>query len=56
MAYVRSERLVAAAQRLARDSGISLAELALECRYASQPAFTRAFTRAYENWHSQQNG
>lgn len=46
--YVRRRRLTRAAQRL-RAGGASprLIDLALECRYDSQEAFTRAFKRAF---------
>jgi AraC family transcriptional regulator len=47
MAYVRGRRLDIAAQRLANGQTASLAQLALDCRFETQAAFTRAFTRAF---------
>ena len=47
MAYVRGRRLEAAAGRLLADPEARLLELALECGFDSQAAFTRAFTRAF---------
>ena len=45
--YVRRMRLVAAARRLAEDPGLRLIDLALDCGFESQEAFTRAFARAF---------
>ncbi len=47
MSYVRDCRLQAAALRLTGDAPPPLAELAFDCGYESQEAFTRAFTRRY---------
>ncbi|PCC69190.1 GyrI-like small molecule binding domain-containing protein [Nannocystis exedens] len=47
MAYVRGRRLETAAARLVADPQARLIELALECGFTSQAAFTRAFTRAF---------
>ena len=47
MAYVRGRRLETAAARLLADPSLRLIELALECGFTSQAAFTRAFTRAF---------
>lgn len=46
--YVRRRRLTCAADRLrAEGASIRLVELALDCGYDSQEAFTRAFKRAF---------
>ena len=47
MAYVRGRRLDVAAQRLRGDPHRTVVELALECRFESHAAFTRAFARAF---------
>ncbi|HEY0105833.1 MAG TPA: AraC family transcriptional regulator [Rhizomicrobium sp.] len=47
MGYVRLCRLQAAALRLAGDAPPPLAELAFDCGFESQEAFTRAFRRRY---------
>ena len=47
MLHVRQRRLSAAAWRLAGESGLKLAELALDSGFESQEAFTRAFRRAF---------
>jgi AraC family transcriptional regulator len=47
MAYVRGRRLETAAARIVADPGARLIELAIECGFTSQAAFTRAFTRAF---------
>jgi AraC family transcriptional regulator len=47
MSYVRDCRLQAAVLRLTGDAPPPLAELAFDCGYESQEAFTRAFTRRY---------
>ncbi|MBL6853034.1 MAG: AraC family transcriptional regulator [Alphaproteobacteria bacterium] len=47
MDYVRTVRLEKAAARLVGDSPPSLIDLAFDCGFESQEAFTRAFRRAY---------
>lgn len=47
MAHVRGRRLVKAGQRLAADPGIRLIDLAFDCGFDSQEAFTRAFRRVF---------
>lgn len=47
MFHVRSRRLMRAARRLATDPGLRLIDLALDCGFESQEAFTRAFKRAF---------
>jgi AraC family transcriptional regulator len=47
MAYVRACRLHAAGVRLTGDAPPALVELALDCGFESQEAFTRAFRRHY---------
>ncbi len=47
MAYVRGRRLVRAARRLCRESNLKLVDLALDCGFESQEAFTRAFKRLF---------
>jgi len=47
MGYVRLCRLQAAALRLTGDAPPPLAELAFDCGFESQEAFTRAFRREY---------
>jgi AraC family transcriptional regulator len=47
MGYVRDCRLQTAALRLTGDAPPPLAELALDCGFESQEAFTRAFRRRY---------
>jgi AraC family transcriptional regulator len=47
MFHVRSRRLANAARRLATDPGVKLIDLALDCGFESQEAFTRAFKRAF---------
>ena len=47
MDYVRTVRLQAAALRLTGDAPPALAELAFDCGFESQEAFTRAFRRRY---------
>jgi len=44
--YVRSRRLTRAAERLTREP-VPLIDLALDCGYESQEAFTRAFKRRF---------
>ncbi len=47
MAYVRRRRLVGAAARLLAQHEIRLVDLAFDCGFESQQAFTRAFTRLF---------
>lgn len=47
MSYVRGRRLDFAAQRLVGEPNASVATTAQDCRFESQAAFTRAFTRAF---------
>jgi AraC family transcriptional regulator len=47
MAHVRGRRLVRAARRMADDPGLRLVDLALDCGFDSQEAFTRAFARLF---------
>lgn len=47
MAHVRGRRLVRAAQRLADDPALRLIDLAADCGFDSQEAFTRAFSRTF---------
>jgi AraC family transcriptional regulator len=47
MAYVRTRRLATAAERLAAKSAPPLIELAFDCGFDSQEAFTRAFKRVF---------
>jgi AraC family transcriptional regulator len=47
MDYVRTVRLQGAALRLTGDAPPALVELALDCGFESQEAFTRAFRRRY---------
>lgn len=47
MAHVRGRRLVRAAQRLTADPDLRLVDLALDCGFDSQEAFTRAFARVF---------
>jgi len=47
MAHVRGRRLVRAAQRLTADPDLRLVDLAFECGFDSQEAFTRAFARLF---------
>lgn len=44
--YVRRRRMERAAEELA-ETGRPILEIALDCRYASQEAFSRAFQRIY---------
>ncbi|MGH6872610.1 MAG: AraC family transcriptional regulator [Rhizomicrobium sp.] len=48
MGYVRGRRLDAAAFRLAAANPPALIDLALDCGFESQEAFTRAFRRRFE--------
>lgn len=47
MAHVRHLRLVKCARRLAADPHVKLIDLALDCSFESQEAFTRAFMRTF---------
>jgi AraC family transcriptional regulator len=47
MAHVRGRRLVRAARRLVDDPGHRLIDLAFDCGFDSQEAFTRAFKRVF---------
>jgi len=47
MEYVRTVRLQAASSRLVGDNPPSLIDLAFDCGFESQEAFSRAFRRAY---------
>lgn len=47
MAHVRGRRLVRGARRLASEPGLRLVDLALDCGFESQEAFTRAFKRVF---------
>jgi AraC family transcriptional regulator len=47
MAHVRGRRLVRGARRLCDDPHLKLVELAFDCGFESQEAFTRAFKRVF---------
>ena len=47
MAHVRGRRLVRGARRLCDEPDLKLVELALDCGFESQEAFTRAFKRVF---------
>lgn len=47
IAYLRAQRLAAAADRLAAPAAPPLVELAFDCGFSSQDSFTRAFKRAF---------
>ncbi len=47
MSHVRGRRLVKAAQRLLADPDLKLIDLAFDCGFESQEAFTRAFKRTF---------
>ena len=47
MAYVRGRRLVRAAHRLVGNPDVRLVDLAFDCGFDSQEAFTRAFRRIF---------
>ena len=47
MAHVRGRRLVRGARRLCDEPGLKLVELAFDCGFDSQEAFTRAFKRVF---------
>jgi AraC-like DNA-binding protein len=46
MSYVRGRRLEIAAKRLLNEPDTAVTDVAFDCRFESQAAFTRAFTRA----------
>lgn len=47
MAHVRARRLVGGARRLVADPDLKLVDLAFDCGFESQEAFTRAFKRLF---------
>ena len=47
MAHVRGRRLVRSARRLCTEPEVKLMDLALDCGFESQEAFTRAFKRLF---------
>lgn len=47
MAHVRARRLIRAARRLVDDPDLKLVDLAFDCGFESQEAFTRAFVRIF---------
>jgi AraC family transcriptional regulator len=47
MAHVRGRRLIRGARRLSEEPDLKLIELALDCGFESQEAFTRAFKRIF---------
>lgn len=47
MAHVRARRLIRAARRMVGDPDLKLIDLALDCGFESQEAFTRAFVRVF---------
>lgn len=47
MSHVRGRKLVKAAQRLLADPSLKLIDLAFDCGFESQEAFTRAFKRTF---------
>ena len=47
MAHVRGRRLVRGARRLSDEPDLPLVDLAFDCGFESQEAFTRAFRRAF---------
>jgi AraC family transcriptional regulator len=47
MAHVRGRRLVRAARRLCDEPALKLVDLAFDCGFESQEAFTRAFKRLF---------
>ncbi|HTE42271.1 MAG TPA: AraC family transcriptional regulator [Steroidobacteraceae bacterium] len=47
MSYIRGRRLDVAAKRLLTEPALALVELALDCRFESHAAFTRAFSKAF---------
>ena len=47
MAYLRGRRLEGAMRRILTEPGVKIIDLAFDCGFDSQEAFTRAFARAY---------
>lgn len=47
MAHVRARRLIRAARRMIDDPDLKLVDLAFDCGFESQEAFTRAFVRIF---------
>ena len=47
MAYVRGRRLEGAMRRILTEPGVRMVDLAFDCGFDSQEAFTRAFARAF---------
>lgn len=47
MDYVRTRRLMRGARRLTADPGVKLVDMAADCGFESQEAFTRAFKRLF---------
>jgi AraC family transcriptional regulator len=47
MAYVRGRRLEGAMRRILTEPGVRIVDLAFDCGFDSQEAFTRAFARAF---------
>ena len=47
MAHVRGRRLVRGARRLCDEPDLKLVDLAFDCGFESQEAFTRAFKRVF---------
>lgn len=47
MAHVRARRLIRGARRMVEDPDLRLIDLALDCGFESQEAFTRAFVRIF---------
>ncbi|GGE19502.1 AraC family transcriptional regulator [Aureimonas endophytica] len=47
MAHVRARRLLKGARRLLSEPGLTLLDLAFDCGFESQEAFTRAFRRLF---------
>ncbi len=47
MAYVRGRKLIRAARRMGDEKDLQLVDLAFDCGFESQEAFTRAFKRVF---------
>jgi AraC family transcriptional regulator len=47
MAYMRGRRLEAAMRRILTETDVRIVDLAFDCGFDSQEAFTRAFTKAF---------
>lgn len=47
MSHVRGRRLIHAARKLSQEPGLKLIDLAFDCHFESQEAFTRAFKRLF---------